>query len=87
MGWDQVAELEVEKHQPADDGKPRLYSRGGLNGVVVTVEDKWIPIPRKVLFELVAQEYLNQEITRLECLEVEGILAEMGFNIDFKLMG
>lgn len=68
MGWSRVAKLNVKEESESVE-ECGLFSRGGLEGVVVLIENKWIEIPKSVLIELVAEELVSQEISRLEQLE------------------
>jgi hypothetical protein len=42
-----------------------LWTRGGLEGVLVRLDDKVIHIPRDAILEFVAHEYVAKQITRL----------------------
>jgi hypothetical protein len=54
-----------------DDGLQEtcgLWTRGGLEGVEVIIDDKRISIPRDAILELVADEYVSKQIARLKQL-------------------
>jgi hypothetical protein len=76
MGWDRISELKVEKSGSVTD-KCELWTRGGLNGVTIYVDDKAIAIPKEVLLELVAAEFLRTQISRFEQMDTEQAIAAM----------
>lgn len=76
MGWHRTQELEVEKaQQPAD--KCGLWTRGGLEGMEVRVDDKVIHIPREAILDLVASEYISKQVSKYEQMDTEQAIADM----------
>ena len=77
MGWYRVANVCVEEKE--DNERPDgLWSRGGLEGVVVTAGNKWISIPRKALLELIADEIRRNLVDSLEAASPADILKRAG---------
>ena len=75
MGWSSVTKLEVEpwNNNPGDHD-PRLWTRGGLEGLAVTVGSSWIHIPRDAILGLVADEYRGRKIRELEGMTTSEII-------------
>lgn len=63
MGWKRVSDLEYEQASEPTI-KCGLYSRGGLEGVEVHVDDKVVKIPKKLLLNMVADHYQNCMIAK-----------------------
>jgi hypothetical protein len=76
MGWTRVRELSVEKSKDVAD-ECSLWSRGGLEGVEVHIDDNVIQIPRDAILELVASEFVSKQIARLEEMDTEQAVALM----------
>ena len=76
MGWHKIKELEHEFNDLEDPGsaKAGLWTRGGCEGVKVSLGNEWIDIPRQLLYELVGQELRDREISRLEGLDGAGMI-------------
>lgn len=76
MGWHRTRDLEVEtRHEPTD--KCGLWTRGGLEGVEVHLEDKVIHIPREAILNLVASEYISKRVSKYEQMDTEQAIADM----------
>lgn len=72
-----VVDLQVEKaDHPAKDCA--LWTQGGLEGVQVRYKGVVIYIPREAIVELVANESINGQITKLEQKTAEDFGRELG---------
>ncbi len=76
MGWHRTRELQVETAQNAAE-KCGLWTRGGLEGVEVHIDDKVIHVPRDAILELVASEYINKRIANYEQMDTGRAIADM----------
>ena len=78
MGWSRVGVLE---QQERSDGPvavpPELYHRRGLEGVEIHHAHYVIKIPRQLLLEMVAEEYVNRRISKLEQMTAEDVKREL----------
>jgi len=77
MGWHKENNLRVENATEKVD-VCSLWSRGGLNGIEIHIFDKIIHIPRQLIIDLVASEYINNRISKLEQMDTEEVIKEMG---------
>lgn len=76
MGCRRTHELAVEKANETAD-KCGLWTRGGLTGVEVHIDDKIIHIPRQAILDLVAAEYVKNRIAKYEQMDTEDAIEDM----------
>ena len=76
MGWHKVQPL-VADDNPFD-GPDGLWTRGGIDGVAVTVGGKWYAISRSVIEQLVAEDIRNQAVSRWESKDDDEVLRYIG---------
>lgn len=76
MGWHRTRELEVKKASESS-GKCGLWTRGGLEGVEVHIDDKVIQIPREAILDLVASEYISKRVSKYEQMDTGQAIADM----------
>jgi hypothetical protein len=77
MGWSGACLLNVEKINGQVVGQCQLWTRGGLDGVQIAIEDCVIPIPREVILEIVAGEYRSKMVAKYEHADTEQLIAEI----------
>lgn len=76
MGLRRKTALPVTRTKHAVAGC-ELWTRGGLDGLEIHIEDKVIGIPREIVLELIANEYKLRKIDRLEGMSPEHLIDEM----------
>lgn len=68
MGWHRIDIPVVEKVDEKAESCG-LWTRGGLNGVEIHIDDKIIHLEKSVLLDLFASELISNEISKLEGME------------------
>lgn len=76
MGSHRVCSLEFDRNGNLYDGAS-LWTRGGLSGVYVAVDDKEVHIPAEIIRILIGEEYVKQRINRLEQMTTDQAIDEM----------
>lgn len=76
MGWTHTYELKTEQVAKVAD-KCGLWTRGGLSGVEVHIEDKVIYLPREAILDLVAAEYVSHQVSRYEQMDTQQAIEDM----------
>ena len=77
MGWNTVTWLEVDRSVMCIDGCVLVHHRG-LNGVEIHIGENEIRIPKQVILDLVAQEYIDKQINKYKSINTIETLKEMG---------
>jgi len=74
MGWRKVCDLECE---PKAKENCCLMSRGGLEGVEVTIDNRTIKIPREIIMKMFVDEYISRQISRYEGMSFDDAIKEI----------
>lgn len=79
MGRNRISVLHVEEIARWEDNIKEcgLWSRGGLNGVEVHIGNKIISIPREELLKIIASEYVSNQVSKYEQMNVAEAIFDM----------
>jgi hypothetical protein len=78
MGWHRIAkDLDTEESWCDKDEPPSLWTRGGLEGVCVSVSGVCVHIPRSSLEAMAAKEIQRARMTRIESMTLEDVWHEV----------
>ena len=76
MGWTKTTDLEFNQENRQTNGCS-LWTRGGLEGVEVHIQDYVIKIPSMVIWDLVADEFVRRKIEKYEQMNRDEAIEEL----------
>jgi len=74
MGWSKVRDLECE---PRAIKQCALWSCGGTNGVEINIDGTIIKLPRKVIWDMIADDYVTRQIIKYEQMDSTDAILEI----------